>query len=347
MKILAWNCRGLGNPRAVRALRGLIKDEDPDIIFLSETKCKSPEMEKIRQKLGYANRIYVECRGDGKRRRGGLAFLWKDSGLLALNSLSENHIDLGGMDGGGTSKWRITGVYGHPNEDEKHKTWSLLAGLNNPNLPWLCFGDFNEILMQQEKRGGSPKPQNSIDSFSRVVHECDLTDLGFTGYPFTWSNNRGGGDNVQERLDRFLANSSWLAIFPWNRVRHLHKRHSDHLPILVDSTNSGLAVQCKSRKKLWRFEKAWLRTPESEEKLKRAWVKWGGPGCGLRLSLVCQSMGRALHTTTTELKKQIEALKAQLEELMENSHDKEAIEQIKGITGEIEDLEAREEEMWY
>jgi len=106
-------------------------------------------------------------------------------------------------------------------------------------------------------------------------------------------------------------------------------------------------MQRKNRKKVWRFEKAWIRAPESEEKLTSAWAKWGGPGCGLRLSSVCQSMGRALQMTTMELRKQIEGLKAQLEELMENSHEKEVIDQIKGITGAIEELEAREEEMWY
>ena len=101
MRVLAWKCRGFGNPRAVRALRGLVKDEDPDIIFLSETKCKAPEMERIRRRLGHTNKIYVECSGESKRRRGGLAFFWKDPSLLALKSMSPNHINLEGLERGG------------------------------------------------------------------------------------------------------------------------------------------------------------------------------------------------------------------------------------------------------
>ena len=224
MRVLAWNCRGLGDPRAVRALKGLVNDEAPDIIFLLETKCKTREMEVICRKLGQINKIFVDCCSDGKRRRGGLAIFWRDSISLVLKSMSPNHIDLEGLGWEGNPIWRITGIYGYPNDEEKHKTWSLIANLNNSALPWLCFGDFNEILAQEEKKGGLLKPQAAIDKFRKAVNECNFRDLGYTGYPYTWSNNRSGEENVQERLDRFLANDSWFAIFPWCRIHYLLKR---------------------------------------------------------------------------------------------------------------------------
>jgi exonuclease III len=43
MKILSWNCRGLGKPSAVRDLRQLIKTHQPDLIFLSETKLQKSD----------------------------------------------------------------------------------------------------------------------------------------------------------------------------------------------------------------------------------------------------------------------------------------------------------------
>jgi len=72
----------------------------------------------------------------------------------------------------------------------------------------LCFGDFNEILGHQDKQGGPPKPQALVDNFLKLVFECNFNDLGFPGYRYTWNNNRSEEENVQERLDRFLANNA-------------------------------------------------------------------------------------------------------------------------------------------
>lgn len=35
MNCLVWNCRGLGNQRTVRALRELIRKEDPSLVKLN------------------------------------------------------------------------------------------------------------------------------------------------------------------------------------------------------------------------------------------------------------------------------------------------------------------------
>jgi exonuclease III len=43
MKILSWNCRGLGKMSAVRALRKLINTHQPDIVFLTETKFQNSD----------------------------------------------------------------------------------------------------------------------------------------------------------------------------------------------------------------------------------------------------------------------------------------------------------------
>ena len=52
-------------------------------------------------------------------------------------------------------------------------------------LPWLCFGDFNELTRQSEKLGGSVRSQAQMQMFRDAIDECGFMDLGFTGSQFT------------------------------------------------------------------------------------------------------------------------------------------------------------------
>ena len=53
MRCLSWNCRGLGNSRAVRSLCDLVKSHRPCILFLMETLVHEMKIEKLRIKLGF------------------------------------------------------------------------------------------------------------------------------------------------------------------------------------------------------------------------------------------------------------------------------------------------------
>lgn len=86
---------------------------------------------------------------------------------------------------------------------------------------------------RRRKRGGNDFKFEEAAIFQNATHLCQMLDLGYVGYDFTWSNNRGGEDNVQERLDRFMANQEWKDLFMGSYVTHLEKRKSDHLPILL------------------------------------------------------------------------------------------------------------------
>ena len=97
-------------PMCSSSLRGLVKAEDPDIVFLSETKRKAIEMERIHRRLGLSNRLFVDCSGEGRSRSGGLAPFWKDSLEMTLKSWSLHHIKMEGMGDDNTPTWRITGV---------------------------------------------------------------------------------------------------------------------------------------------------------------------------------------------------------------------------------------------
>ena len=99
--------------------------------------------------------------------------------------------------------------------------------------PWLCFGDFNAILHSSEKQS-LRQPQNSqINEFREALESCQLEDLGYKGYPFTWTNKRPGDANTKLRLDRAVATKGWIEKFQASNVVHLLPHASDHLPIAI------------------------------------------------------------------------------------------------------------------
>lgn len=66
-----------------------------------------------------------------------------------------------------------------------------------------------------------------------VLEECDLNDLGFSGQWFTWERGRLTENNIQERLDRGIANPIWWRYFPSYFMSHLTHSFLDHCPLLM------------------------------------------------------------------------------------------------------------------
>ena len=89
MSTMAWNCRGLGNRRTVRAFEKVMSSEDPSFIFLMETKLVISEMDGIKDGLNRSQWLVVLRKG----RSGGLALLWKKELKVDVQSFSDSHID--------------------------------------------------------------------------------------------------------------------------------------------------------------------------------------------------------------------------------------------------------------
>ncbi|XP_042950057.1 uncharacterized protein LOC122282168 [Carya illinoinensis] len=266
MNFLVWNCRGLGNPRTVRELRLMVKEKDPRVIFLSETKSRRTKVETVRNRLGFECSFVVDSIG----RSGGLVMMWKQEVCVELHTFSNNHISLTITVEEGAIPWRVTGFYGNPVVEKRRESWELLKLLKPVNNgPWLCMGDFNEILCNEEKEGAASRPFSQMERFREALYECDLVDLGYIGAKYTWSNKREGRAFTKERLDRGFGNSSWIQPFEncYNYV--LPTITSDHAPLLISCCN--FEDPTTTKRKIFRYEASWGKKPDCKKIIQDAW----------------------------------------------------------------------------
>ncbi|KAB2024682.1 hypothetical protein ES319_D06G103000v1 [Gossypium barbadense] len=211
MKILCWNCRGVGNPATVRELKQLLVVNVPDIIFLCETKIHANELSRIR----------FMCRMEGcfavssDRKSGGMALMWREGVNVTIQNYSKYHIDSVVRREEG-EKFRFTGFYGQTEPSLRNEAWDMLRRVKNTvNEGWIVRGDFNAILNDSEKDGGRRKSRAGMDEFGDILDELSLRDVKtFNGW-FTWSNNREGNRMVKERLDRFVISDDIMEKMPF------------------------------------------------------------------------------------------------------------------------------------
>ncbi|KAL2905203.1 Phosphatidylinositol 3-kinase 3 [Bienertia sinuspersici] len=170
------------------------------------------------------------------------------------------------------------------------------------------------MLLSKEKQGGKEFNNAEVDIFRDAVATCNLEDMAYVGHDFTWSNNRGGDQNIQERLDRFLATTSWKAIFSGSVVFHLAKRKLDHLTLLLNIKGEMRTSKKKKRKCLFKFKEMWLRDEECGQVVEDAWHGAGD---------VCEKISQASNRLTNwgrekfgDFMKEMKACKNRMEMLM-------------------------------
>jgi hypothetical protein len=145
----------------------------------------------------------------------------------------------------------------------------------------MCIGDFNEILMQEEKTRALLRKEGQMDQFENALVNCQLIDLGFIGSKYTWTNCRCDRNFVKERLDRAVANSEWRAIYQEATVHILAARTSDHKPLLLQ-----FSQEKEERMEFYRsfkFEAKWQLEDEFGDLVEKTWQGDNDGTSGLQL----------------------------------------------------------------
>jgi hypothetical protein len=265
MNLFIANCRGLGLDATIGKLRDLFKSYNPEVVFLCETKKKSREMDRLKWSLGFPHGVAVDCNG----KSGGLALWWKEGVEVSVRPWCQYYIDAEICLNG--KRWRFSGMYGEPKTELRARTWEALQYLRSQDdLPWLCAGDFNEILFPHEQLGGNPRNINQMTTFSDCLADCNLTDLGYAGYDFTWNNRMDGPDNILVRLDRGTATASFLDLYPMTAVEHIAMEGSDHMALLIRIADVE-PKRSSSGSRGFQFEEMWLKHEGYEDMVFQAW----------------------------------------------------------------------------
>ncbi|KAL4367600.1 hypothetical protein GQ457_05G015000 [Hibiscus cannabinus] len=267
MKIICWNCQGLGQSRAVRSLCSVVIRLCPDVIFLSDSRLSRSGSDKLRLNLEMFGSFSV----DYSNTCSGLLILWNNKITLDLLSYSDRHIDV--CLSHSSVQFRFTGLYGYANANLKYKTWELIDRLRSVStLPWLLGGDFNEILHDNEKQGGRRRNPTFISNFRDCLSRNEIFDCKPSHGWFTWTYTTRFNPSsvIRERLDRFLASTSWFTDFASFDVRTEFSDASDHC-ILVLDTNFESSHMHSPSSGSFHFEDCWASLPDCVSTVQKTW----------------------------------------------------------------------------
>lgn len=85
----------------------------------------------------------------------------------------------------------ITAIYGKCKPTLRRSLWETLRLKSTVcNVPWCVIQDVNVIAAVKEKIGGVPYQMNKSLDFLSMIEDCGITDLGYYGPRYTWSNGR-------------------------------------------------------------------------------------------------------------------------------------------------------------
>ncbi|KAK2645580.1 hypothetical protein Ddye_020775 [Dipteronia dyeriana] len=102
-----------------------------------------------------------------------------------------------------------------------------------------------------------------------ITYNGGLIDLGFVDPTFTWKNRWNGSNNVQERLDKVLANRSWMDMFMDAKVEHLGFHSLDHRPLLFE-IQGGTCLEM-NHDIAFHFEPFWLKDEDLCSVVREVW----------------------------------------------------------------------------
>ena len=189
IKILSWNCRGLGCPDKCNVVRNVVRESRCDVCMFQETKLNESGLNYVGrflptffdQRCAFNHSIGTS---------GGVIIAWKKNFEL-LSSFSTRHtLTVRLMQPATGADFIITTVYGPSVEGEKSEFIEELVNLMQQiHRPWIIAGDFNLVRWMID-RSGDYRNDPLMDMFNDFISQAGLVDIPIKNRSYTWSNKR-------------------------------------------------------------------------------------------------------------------------------------------------------------
>jgi hypothetical protein len=182
-----------------------------------------------------------------------------------------------------------------------------------------------------------------MELFRTTLKQCNLSDLGYKGSRFTWTNCQPYGNFLKVRLDRAMANSQWWCMFEGASVQVLAARSSDHKLLLL---NFETNVRGNNKdKRDFKFEMSWTLDEEYQKIVEEAWNE--APNDDVRVKL-SQCRTKLTRWSRGKFENIAPLIKQKMRELglLQRSESPKNSEDIKILKGEVEKLLKQEDLRW-
>ncbi|KAF7823934.1 reverse transcriptase [Senna tora] len=253
--------KGLGCSPTASRLKQLVNQYSPDVL----------------NKMKWSDFDYMEC-VEARGKSGGLCLCWSNSIMLSIMDKSPNWTHAVGIDNNG-DRFVLTAVYGPPKLHHRHKLWTFLESINETQLPWIIFGDFNQIKSANEKLSKCNTSRGSLE-FNNMINMLRLMEIPSKGAFYTWTNGRTTQEVVWEKLDRCLVNIHWNNYYPNSIVEVLPITRAKQLWLKDGDQNTRyFHVMVNLRKKnkingIMSSDGNWVTSPEDIKTTAEHYFHW-------------------------------------------------------------------------
>ena len=204
MRMLCFNCRGLGSQQKRTYIKNIIAKESIQFACLQETKMENIKFEVCQNMWGTLDVSWIHKNAENSA--GGILTIWDDSAFkLEHHFLGNGFVYVQGIMLDKNQLVVVVNVYSTCSQSEKRIMWEdLLRIKEQSNITmWCMLGDFNAVRKQDERIGCQPlgSYKKDMKEFNEFIENMELFDIPMIGRRYTWYRTNG---EAKSRLDRTL-----------------------------------------------------------------------------------------------------------------------------------------------